>query len=119
MPELLIDTDVFVDQMRGAREIPADLRLWYSVVTRAELFAGRGAEEEAIQELLSAYMEVPVDRSISETAGRLRRRTTIGMADALIAATALELQMELVTRNQRDFERVPGLRLRAPARLTE
>ena len=41
MPELLIDTDVFVDHLRGARGMaPGRERILYSVVTRCELFAG-------------------------------------------------------------------------------
>ena len=120
MPDLLIDTDVFIDQLRGARTIPPELdRVWYSVVSRAELFAGDEAEEDAISDLLSLYSEIPVDRGIAETAGRLRRRSPIGMPDALIAATALEWDMELVSRNRRDFAQIAGLRLRDPARLTE
>lgn len=120
MPDLLIDTDVFIDQIRGAGTIPPQLdRVWYSVVTRAELFAGDEAEEAAIADLLSVYSEIPVDRGIAERAGRLRRRSAIGMPDALIAATALEWEMELVSRNRRDFEHIVGLRLRDPARLAE
>ena len=47
MPDLLVDTDVFVDHLRGARKMRAGLdRILYSVVTRCELFAGREVEEE-------------------------------------------------------------------------
>lgn len=115
-----MDTDVFIDQIRGVRTIPSELhRVWYSVVTRAELFAGNESEEGAIVELLSLYSEVDVDRGIAERAGRLRRGSTIEMPDALIAATALELDLDLVTRNARDFADVAGLRLRHPDLLTE
>ena len=39
--DVLIDTDDFVDHLRGARELRSKrYRLSYSVVTRAELFAG-------------------------------------------------------------------------------
>jgi tRNA(fMet)-specific endonuclease VapC len=37
--------------------------------------------------------------------------TPIGPIDLLIAATALSMQATLVTRNQREFQRVPGLLL--------
>jgi predicted nucleic acid-binding protein len=38
----------------------------------------------------------------------------IHLADALIAATAQEHRLVLVTRNTRDFGRVAALRLRSP-----
>lgn len=113
MADLLIDTDVLVDHLRGVRAIPWEAdRLWYSVVTRCELFAGSEAEEERVVLVLSPYREIDVDRTIAERAGRLRRLTRIETPDALIAATALERELELVTRNRRDFARVQGLRFR-------
>ena len=43
MADLLVDTDVFVDHIRGAARIRVGPHtLSYSVVTRCELFAGRG-----------------------------------------------------------------------------
>ena len=87
----------------------------YSVITRCELFAGRSAEEESLALLLSPFTELPVDRSIAERAGRLRRTTGIRTPDALIAGTALELGLGLMTRNTGDFTRVPGLRVVSPS----
>mgnify|MGYP000016340484 CR=1 FL=1 len=44
MADVLVDTDVFIDHLRGAVELkPGRNRLHYSVVTRAELFAGNSA----------------------------------------------------------------------------
>ena len=115
MGDLLVDTDVFVDHIRGVRPLKAGVhRLHYSVVTRCELFAGRNADEDALALLLAAFSELPVDRAIAERAGRLRRGVTVRTPDALIAGTALEFGMGLVTRNARDFARVPGLRVVAP-----
>src|SRR5690606_18811082 len=105
--------DVFVDHLRGAVELrPGADRLHYSVVTRAELFAGTSATSAVIR-LLSPFREIPVDRPVAERAGRIRRESGIRMPDALIAATALEHRLALATRNRRDFDRVRGLRLRA------
>lgn len=113
MADLLVDTHVFVDHLRGAHELkPGAHRLFYSVITRAELFAGTSASDQVVQ-LLSAFRELPVDRAIAERAGRIRRETELRMPDALIAATAVEHELALVTRNRRDFDRVRGLRLRA------
>ena len=118
MAELLLDTDVFVDHLRGARRMrPGRHRLHYSVVTRCELFAGRGADEELLRLLLAPFRELPVDREVAERAGRIRRETGVRTPDALIAATALEHRLTLVTRNLRDFQPVRGLRLSAPERI--
>jgi predicted nucleic acid-binding protein len=110
--DVLVDTDVFVDHLRGAVELRAGRhRLHYSVITRAELFAGTSATD-VIATLLGSLREVPVDRAVAERAGRIRRDTGIRLPDALIAATAIEHRCQLATRNRRDFEKVRGLRLR-------
>lgn len=115
MPGQLIDTDVLVDHFRGARAFrPPRGRIGYSVVTRCELFAGRSADEAAITAVLTAMEEYAVDRTIAERAGRLRRHHGIRTPDALIAATAVEQDLTLLTRNLRHFQGVRGLRARAP-----
>lgn len=116
MAKVLVDTDVFVDHLRGARRLTTrDDAVHYSVVTRAELYSGRGSEETVVATVLAPFHEVPVDRSIAERAGRLRRGSNLRLPDALIAATALELGCTLVTRNVRDFEGIRGLRVRDAA----
>ncbi len=112
MPEVLVDSDVFIDHLRGARELrPGSRTLCYSVVTRCELFAGQSADEPQVRDLLAAFREIRIDRAVAERAGRLRRQTGLRTPDALIAATALESDMGLMTRNSRDFMKVPGLRV--------
>jgi predicted nucleic acid-binding protein len=113
--ELLVDTDVFVDHLRGAHALrPGKDAVNYSVVTRCELFAGSAEQEDPVGLLLSPFAELSVDREVAELAGRIRRDTGVRAPDALIAGTALVHGLTLVTRNRRDFERVPRLRLRAP-----
>jgi len=115
LSDVLVDTDVLVDHMRGAREFRSSPDLvYYSILTRAELFAGRPDQEEGVRGLLATLTEVGVNQEIAENAGRIRRTTGVDLADAIIAATALHLEVPVVTRNRRDFERVPGLKLRAP-----
>lgn len=115
MARVLIDSDVFVDHLRGRRRLQVGRdEGCYSFVTRAELFAGRGSEEPRVRRLLEPFTELPVDRAVAERAGRLRRPGGILMPDALVAATALEHRLILVTRNVADFASVRGLRLRPP-----
>ncbi len=110
--DLLVDTDIFIDHLRGAHVLKPGLhRLHYSVVTRAELVAGNSATD-AVNLLLSPFRELPVDRAIAERAGRVRRETGTRLPDAFIAATALEHGLSLVTRNRSDFENIRQLRLK-------
>jgi predicted nucleic acid-binding protein len=111
--DLLVDTDVFIDHLRGAVAIkPGRHRLHYSVVTRAELFAGNAATNLSTQ-LLAPFKELNVDRAVAERAGRIAREFGVRLPDALIAATALEHGLGLVTRNMNDLVAVRGLRLRS------
>ncbi|HUN77883.1 MAG TPA: type II toxin-antitoxin system VapC family toxin [Solirubrobacteraceae bacterium] len=113
MGKLLLDTDVLIDHLRGHRQLVADDAA-ISVVTRAELFAGDERQEPAIGALLADYDEVGVDTRIARRAGRVKRQTGLKIADALIAATALEHELPLMTRNRRHFEHVAGLVLHTP-----
>jgi predicted nucleic acid-binding protein len=112
--DILVDTDVFIDHLRGAHQLaPGRHRLHYSVITRAELFAGNTASD-LVSTLLAPFREIPVDRTVAERAGRIRRESGIRLPDALIAATAIEHHLGLATRNRSDFEPVRSLRLRDP-----
>jgi predicted nucleic acid-binding protein len=78
LPEILLDTEVLVDHLRGVRRLQSATRQYaYSVVTRAERFSGRGTEEVAVRRLLAPMREVVVDRAIAERAGALRRAPAI------------------------------------------
>lgn len=112
--DLLVDTDVLVDHLRGMRRLSTDAeKVAVSVVTRCELFAGRD-ESERLRRLLWPMIELPVDAAIAELAGVTRRRAGIATPDALIAATALVHDFPVMTRNRSHFDRVEGLRVVAP-----
>ena len=61
-------------------------------------------------EVLS-FSAVCADRSAQARAHLERLGTPIGPIDSLIAGIALAHDMTLVTRNTREFERVPGLKI--------
>lgn len=109
---VLVDSDIVIDHLRGIRPLPPT-PLAYSVITRCELFAGRD-DPEMLRALLSRMRELTVDPPIAERAGTLKRTAQVPTPDALIAATALEHRLPLMTRNERHFGRVSGLELRVP-----
>lgn len=68
----------------------------------------------ALGQLLQPMQMLPFDSECATHAARIRAAleaagTPIGPHDTLIAATALRHQAMLVTRNVREFSRVPGL----------
>jgi tRNA(fMet)-specific endonuclease VapC len=68
----------------------------------------------ALDALLGEMQTLPFDRECARHAATLRAAletagTPIGPHDTLIAATALRHGARLVTRNVREFSRVPGL----------
>lgn len=65
---------------------------------------------------LSAFQQIPLTSEIAQESSRLeaeaeRRGKPIATNDLYIASTALKLELTLVTRNTRDFEKIPGLKL--------
>jgi predicted nucleic acid-binding protein len=86
-------------------------------VTLCELFAGEHVDEDIVRVSLGSFTAIGIDGTVAEQAGRIRRTSRIATRDALVAATALLFELQLVTRNRRDFARVPGLVLRDPSTL--
>jgi predicted nucleic acid-binding protein len=112
--DVLVDTDVLVDHLRGAHRLTSGgRRLGVSVVSRCELFAGRDAESR-LGSFLAPMIDLPVDAGIAELAGTIRRESGLATPDALIAATAITHGIPVMTRNRRHFERVDTLRVVRP-----
>jgi predicted nucleic acid-binding protein len=114
---LLLDTDVLVEYLRGRPEAIEYLEglesdLFVSVVSVAELFSGvKGDEEERLlEQFLLAFTALSVTEGVARLGGHYRRDFRpshgTGLADALIAATAEENGVNLVTFNRRHFHMV-------------
>jgi predicted nucleic acid-binding protein len=111
---LLVDTDVLIDYLRGQADAVAYLEglsepLMMSVITLAELYAGvrEGGERARLDQFVKAFQLVPVEPGIAQKGGLFRRDYVrshkVGLADALIAATAESEQATLVTLNRKHF----------------
>jgi len=89
--------------------------LYVSAVTEAELFSFPSLsheEVEKIEEILRTVAVIPLDSRIARIAGQLRRMYKTGLADSVISATALFTKTAIVTRNVRDFQKIPHLLLK-------
>ena len=86
-------------------------------ITQIEVygFTGLTPEEKATLDILFRRLTVhPLDAAVIERAIALRQEDRMGLADAIIAATALVHDLPLVTRNEEDFKHVTGLRVVNP-----
>lgn len=95
----------FHEQVLGCHDLIANAR------TPAELVRGY----ELLHQVIAAFttvMVLPFDDAAAREFLRLKRsKLRIGSMDLRIAAAALTRGLIVVTRNARDFGRVPGLRL--------
>jgi predicted nucleic acid-binding protein len=85
--------------------------IYVSAVTELELFAYSDltAEEESlIEELLATISVIPVDSRIARLAALVRRSYRLKVPDSVIAATAMFTGSKLLTRNTRDFRKIPN-----------
>ncbi len=120
MTGFLIDTDVLIDHLR---ELPAAVdfiegrpeEFFISAMSVAELFAGvrEGKERGILEIFLQGFEIIPVDFEIARRGGLFcrdfRKSHGVGLADALIAATAEARQLQLVTMNRKHFPMLVNL----------
>lgn len=110
LPPLLLDTDVIIDYLRGQVNAVNYIEsltnpLLISVVTVAKLYAAvrEGEERKSLETFFSAFEVVLVSEEIAVKGGLYRcdygKSFKVGLADALIAATAEVRGATLITMN--------------------
>ncbi len=123
----MLDTNVCVELIRGRapgvfdrlRQFDVD-EVAISSITLAELQCGvaKSSNPPRHRALLAEFCAplaiAPFDTLAAEAYGRLRAElesegAPIGPLDTLIASHALSIGVTLITNNEREFRRVPGL----------
>ena len=117
---ILVDTDVIVDFFRGYDKAVAYLRdhsseIVLSSIVVAELYAGvRDDEKERLEDFVSLFPILPITPEIAKTGGLFKRdyhrSHGIGLADALMAATAVTENAEVKTLNSKHYPMFKGLK---------
>lgn len=124
----LIDSDWVIDYLADVPEALelldrlADERIAISIVTYMEVYQGmeRSDDPKEAERQLASFLEsvplLPISPAVArrcaglrETLRRQGRRVNNRALDLLIAATAIEHDLTLVTRNVQDYADVPGL----------
>lgn len=124
----LLDTHTYIAAVRKHRPVlarlvqcaPDDLavatmtmaELWFGALESADAARGRAV----VDAFLAPFAWLPFDDAAADRYATARyhleaRGTPMGERDLIIAATALPHGLTVITRNTREFERVPGLRV--------
>ena len=122
----LVDTDVLIDVSRN-NEAAIDFLdqlgdSWsISIITALELIVGARNKNEVTQidQLIAAYSAIPLTAEIGNSSYGLLRRFAkshgLRVFDSLIAATAIEENLTLVTKNKKHFQMIGNLKLEIPS----
>ncbi|MEX0895821.1 MAG: PIN domain-containing protein [Patescibacteria group bacterium] len=125
---VILDTNIIIDHLRTKNKTRESILLQFvrrqpnqilavSILSVQELYEGQSTRkksaEQALLAVLSPLHVLPYTFSIAQQAGCLARdlHQPIELADAAIAATALEHNASLLTLNTKDFQEIAELEL--------
>jgi predicted nucleic acid-binding protein len=124
MALIIIDTDILIDIGRGdntaidcLQHIEQQFQLVISAVTQMELIVGcrNKLELQDLEKFLQHFQILRITEQITDGAVSLLEQYRLShgllIADALIAATALEYDEAFITKNQRDYRFIADLKL--------
>ncbi len=113
MEERLLDTNILILHLSNQFVLPATGYRWFvSTLTVFELLRYPGLSERetsAIRTLLTICDQLTVTSAVAERAATIAKTHRGNAIDLLIAGTALEHHLPLVTKNIKDFRHLPGL----------
>ena len=112
----LFDTNILIDLFSGRVEAKQALEAYppqnaISLISWIEVMVGakKYHQEHRTCIALSAFNIIGVSQDIAERSVNLRQEYGMKLPDAIILATAQMHRYELVTRNTKDFARIPGV----------
>src|SRR3989338_7574048 len=103
---ILIDTNIFVDHLRG--HLPA-IKFFNSLSKEENI-----KRKELTLQFLHRWNKIIISNQIAVLAGDIKRNFDLEMPDAIIAATARVNNADLLTKNIKDFKKVPYLKVKSP-----
>lgn len=118
-----IDTNILIELYRGNQTVKDETALiksnvfYISSITVAEFMVGAKDKRDLklIEKQLSKYTAIPINTDITDIFIDLFKTLTLshrpGIADTLIAATALYYHLPLYTHNKKHFQFIPGIQL--------
>jgi len=119
----LIDTNILIYFLQGEEVASSffknimDKKLYISLINKIEVLAFPDLsenEEMEIKQFLLNFITLNVDDPVAEETIRIRKMYKLKLGDALISATSIMHDAVLVSRNEKDFSKVEGLKFLNP-----
>jgi len=88
-----------------------------SAITEIELLCWKSANENdllILRNFIKDSYVYELDQDIKNQTAEIRKYHTLKLPDAIIAATAIVNKLTLITRNAKDFEKLPELKISNP-----
>ncbi len=123
MDKIFVDTNILIDFTYDKNRILYDLfekqkqekvELYLNPMVLAEFFTDQKLKNDEklkeAQELISFFTIIDINTPMGIIAGQyLREKKVASIGDGLNAATCTNNNLQIATRNKKDFEKVPGL----------
>jgi predicted nucleic acid-binding protein len=113
---LLIDSNIIIyatqPQFPELRTLITENDCFVSIISKIEVLGYHqlsSREKLGLEDFFAGADVIDLNSSIVSKAIELRQAKKLSLGDAIIAATALEFGLVLVTRNAKDFIHIPDL----------
>jgi predicted nucleic acid-binding protein len=93
-------------------DILSQSRCCISCISEIELLcwpSGTAADHQVLQDLLATSLVIELEPLIKYKAAEIRKQHNLKLPDALIASTGIVHNLNILTRNTRDFDKIPEL----------
>jgi toxin FitB len=117
----LIDTNVLIEYVSNV--LPIESRQFVeskinedfniSVINRIEVL-GHNSSTKDLEQFLNLANVIQLSEQIADKTIRIRKSRRMKLPDAIIASTALEHNLTIISRNVKDFEGIPNLEVINP-----
>jgi len=120
--KLVVDTSVLIDKLRGGRKwddflenLEEGAELYLPSIVVFELFSGLSTKKIQVSSKIfnfrKFFSEIDLTFEIAKRAGEMNRDIAgnLDLPDYIIAATAMEIGAQVVTLNNKHFQKIPGV----------
>ena len=124
MQIVIVDTDILIDAglkidkaINYLQRLEQENTLGVSLITQMELIVGCRNKRElnSLDKFLRRFEIININETISLKSAELLRKYRLShgllIADALIAATVLTMDVSVLTKNKKDYQFIEGIKL--------